>query len=89
MKVKKEPKIRMAATRRNLAVRSKLKTPQLDPGADCGQKASAAKDFIKATETLRKKPLFHYKRLAILEKASISLKESSKIIEIFIKAAHF
>jgi hypothetical protein len=64
-----------------------------------GQKASAAKDFIKATETLRKKPHITlkslnstnnvFKSLLILEKASISLKKFSKIVEIFIKAQHF
>jgi hypothetical protein len=69
------------------------------PGADWGQKASTAIGFMKATETLRKKPHITLKSLcstknvikslAILEKASISLKKSSKIVEIFIKAPHF
>jgi hypothetical protein len=31
----------------------------------------------------------YFKSLAILEKASMSLKKSSKIIEIFVKASHF
>jgi hypothetical protein len=50
-------------------------------GADWGQKASSAKGFIKATETLQKMP--H------IGKASISLKKSSKIIEFSVKAPHF
>jgi hypothetical protein len=55
--------------------------------------------FIKATESLREKPhitkkasiplKMYLKSLAILEKTSISLKKSSIIIEIFIKAPHF
>jgi hypothetical protein len=66
----------------------------LKTGADWDQKASAAIGFIKTTETYRKKPQFQLKctylnSLVILEKASISLKKYSKIIEIFIKAPHF
>jgi hypothetical protein len=52
---------------------------------------------MKATETLRKKPhikghiplKMYLKSLAFLETGPISLKKSSKIIEIFIKAPHF
>jgi hypothetical protein len=48
---------------------------------------------VKKTLQLFKKasiPLTMYlKRSAILEKASISLKKSSKIIEIFMRAPHF
>jgi hypothetical protein len=69
-------------------------------GADWGQKASAAISFIKATETLWKKPhvtlkkartplKMYLKIFGILGKASISLKKYLKIIEIFIKALHF
>jgi hypothetical protein len=60
-----------------------------------GKKASAAIGFIKATETLRRKPhttiplKMYFKSLEILEKASISLKKSLKITEIFIKALNF
>jgi hypothetical protein len=68
--------------------------------ADYGQKASAAIGIIKTTETLRKKPQFTFKKasiplkmylksLEILEKASISLKQPSKIVVIFIKDPHF
>jgi hypothetical protein len=52
--------------------------------------ASAAIGFIKATDAERKKNSIslkmYLKSLAILEKASISLRNSSKIIEILIKA---
>jgi hypothetical protein len=67
-------------------------------GAVWVQKASAAIGFIKATETLWKKPhitskkpqlKMYLKSLTILEKASIHLKKSSKIIEIFKRAQHF
>jgi hypothetical protein len=51
----------------------------LQTGADWDQKAFAAIGFIK--DLLLKKPHINF-----TEKASISLKKSSKIIEIFIKA---
>jgi hypothetical protein len=53
-----------------------------------GHKDISKKDshrFEKASIPLK----MYLKNLAILEKASISLKKSSKIIEIFIKAPHF
>jgi hypothetical protein len=56
---------------------------------DWDLKASAAIGFIKVTKTSRKKLTSLKKSLAILEKASISLKKSSKIFENLIKTLHF
>jgi hypothetical protein len=58
----------------------------LHTGADWGQKASAGIGFIKAIEIADKASIplkMCLKSLAILEKAFISLKKLSKIIEIF------
>jgi hypothetical protein len=59
-------------------------------------KSFVARGFIKVAEKASqhfKKALIplkmYLKSLAILEKASISLKKSSKIFEIFIKTSHF
>jgi hypothetical protein len=56
----------------------------LQPTTHC-QYAAASHHFKKTSFQLN----MYLKSLAILEKASISLKKSSKIIEIFIKAPHF
>jgi hypothetical protein len=58
-----------------------------------GPKSHFGNRFYKGHRDIAEKvpiPLKTYlKNLAILEKASISLKKSSKIVEIFIKAPYF
>jgi hypothetical protein len=67
---------------------------------ELGSKILHGNWFYKGHRDIAEKTLHHFKKasiplkmylksLAILEKASISLKKSSKIIEIFIKAPHF
>jgi hypothetical protein len=63
-------------------------------GTEWSQNAFAAIGFIKTTdrdiaEKASIPQQMFLKSLAILEIASISLKKSSKIIEIFIKTLHF
>jgi hypothetical protein len=66
---------------------------KLNPGADWGQKAISAISFIKSHRDIAEKtpiPLkMHLKNLAILEKASASLKKFSKIVATFIKPQYF
>jgi hypothetical protein len=69
-------------------------------GGELGPKSLRGNRFYKGHRDIVKKASHHFKKdsiplkmciksLAILEKASISLKKSSKIIKIFIKAPHF
>jgi hypothetical protein len=54
-----------------------------------GLKSLRGNKIYKGHKDIAEKPLIALKSLAILEKASISLKKSSKIFAIFIKAPNF
>jgi hypothetical protein len=57
------------------------------PRGGVGLKSLRDNSFYKNHRDIQLK--MYFKSLAIIEKASISLKKSSKIIERFIKAPHF